>query len=75
MSACKSCGAVLKWAKTEAGKAMPLDVTPTPDGNVIIVDAVAVVLAKGTLVRPGTDRYTAHWATCPTAFEHRRVPR
>lgn len=75
MSACKSCGAVLRWAKTEADKAISLDATPTPDGNVIIVKGVAVVLTKGTLVQPGIDRYTAHWATCPTAFEHRRVKR
>lgn len=74
MSACRSCGAPIRWAKTEAGKAMPLDETPAADGNVIIVGGIARVLAKGALVQPGIDRYVAHWATCPTAFEHRRVP-
>jgi hypothetical protein len=75
MSACRSCKAEIRWAKTEAGKAMPLDPTPTADGNVIIVGGIARVLAKGTLVPLGTDRYMAHWATCPTSYEHRRVAR
>lgn len=75
MSLCRSCQAPIRWANTAAGKTMPLDETPTEDGNVIIVAGKAVVLTKDALIEPGTDRYTTHWATCPTAYEHRRVPR
>lgn len=76
MSLCRSCQAEIRWAKTAAGKSMPLDAVPTPEGTIVIRDNVAVVLTGLALDDPadaGEDRYVAHWATCPTAYEHRRV--
>lgn len=36
MSTCRSCGAEVLWAKTRAGKAMPVDPEPTAEGNVLV---------------------------------------
>ncbi len=60
--ACRSCGALIFFAKTEAGKQMPLDAKPTK---------------AWTLDRSGqrcrqVEVYAAHWATCPSAQHHRR---
>lgn len=84
MSTCKSCGRQIRWAKTEAGKAIPLDVDPVADGNVVLGDdGVAYVLgrypAPGTGVvgevkaHPETPRYQAHFRSCPHARQHRRA--
>jgi hypothetical protein len=58
---------------------MPVDAQPTPDGNVIISDddpPLAVVMPPGQAalfaVHTGADRYTAHFATCPNAEQHRK---
>jgi hypothetical protein len=37
MTTCRSCPARIRWVTTLAGKPMPLDWDPTPDGNVIPV--------------------------------------
>lgn len=39
--ACRSCGAPVLWAQTPAGKAMPLNPQPVPNGNVLLVDRQA----------------------------------
>jgi hypothetical protein len=70
MSRCRSCNAEIIWARTESGKAMPLDAEPTEDGNVKIVGGFAVVGGL-QLLDPG-PRYTSHFATCPNAAQHRR---
>lgn len=81
MSACKTCQAPVKWARTEAGKNMPLDVDPTtgdlasfPDGNIIVTGWAGplrlVRVAKATDL-PGV-RYRSHFASCPNAKAHRR---
>lgn len=36
MSRCRSCNAPIRWARTAAGKAMPLDAAPAAGGNVIL---------------------------------------
>lgn len=77
MTACRSCGAEIFWATTAAGRAMPIDPTPTPDGNVIIQRRDgrigATVLAAGAApASPQEPRYTSHFATCPNASSHRR---
>lgn len=67
MAACRSCGAPIVWAKTAAGKAMPLDAAsvlvmvpraPTGTADEVVVDAV-----RGHL---------SHFATCPHAAQHRK---
>lgn len=69
-SFCRSCKAPVNWYKTTAGKNMPIDPDPHPDGNVRIdvVSNVAQVVPKGS----HHVLYRSHFATCPDAGQHRR---
>lgn len=67
---CRSCGAALLWATTEAGRTMPLDAEPTPTGDFVIYGATAVKIPRGGTADP--PRYTSHFVTCPNAAQHRR---
>lgn len=74
---CRSCHAAVIWARTEAGKPMPIDAEPRPDGNLIIVGTLegsplVKVDPPGLFDDPSTARYVSHFATCPNADEHRR---
>lgn len=66
------CGARIRWVPTPAGKSMPLDVDPTPDGNVEIVDGLAIVHNEpgGGLVP--FEGWMPHFATCPNAGDFYR---
>ena len=75
---CKSCGDPVVWVKTINGKPMPLNAEPDPDGNVypVLIDGeryarVATVKSPIPDHVPATSRFTAHFATCPHADEHR----
>lgn len=61
MSHCKSCNAGIVWLKSKNGRPIPFDREP-----------VGKVWVKG---RDGmahhVEALTPHWATCPTAMEHR----
>lgn len=87
MSACRGCGAPIRWVRTVHGNLMPID--PDPDGNVELVDdtgtpvdaaaldrfsrtVTAVVHAQPTLT--GGDRWMPHHATCPDADQFRGRP-
>lgn len=79
MSSCGSCGAPIRWAKTPAGKRIPLDAEPDrARGNVrlgyIGGEELALVLAGAELeaARIDGDLFLAHFATCPNAAAHRR---
>lgn len=77
MSACKSCGASIIWARTPAGRVIPVDREPTEDGNVRLTyrdhKAHALVVGKGEdLFSSGEARHTSHFATCPDADKHRK---
>lgn len=79
MSACKSCGAPVKWARTEASnKPMPLDVQMVMGGNVIVVDRadthapIVRVLKKGE-VDPERAAYQSHFVSCPERDQHRKT--
>lgn len=67
LSACRWCGAAIRWVVTVAGKSMPVDECPTVDGNVVIGrDGRARALkkwAKGQ-VPEAVPRYMPHFATC-----------
>lgn len=71
MSACRSCGAEIFWAKTTSGRNIPLDADKVgplivPDGNLEFVESGAVmVVGAGGKMR-------SHFATCPNANQHRR---
>lgn len=76
MSKCGSCGAEIVWAKTAAGRKMPLDNTPHPAGRIDLgADGFATVLGakRATEVQvEGRKLYQSHFATCPNAAQHRR---
>jgi hypothetical protein len=73
---CGSCHQPIIWAKTTAGKAMPVDAEPPLQGGTIVLDKrpdgtlLARVLTKTQLA--GTsfgrkDLRTSHFARCPQA--------
>jgi len=83
-STCRSCGAPIVWARTPAGKLMPLDVTPTTAGNVILhmgpergqatahVETAAESATRRAHPIPAAQlAYVPHFATCPNAKVHR----
>lgn len=83
MPKCRSCNAEIRWAKTPAGKAMPVDEKPSATGNVCLIERptgpVAVYLnAEGKAplpeLQPSAEapRYLSHFATCPNAGLHRK---
>jgi hypothetical protein len=62
---CRSCQAMIVWAKMPSGKWSPFDAKPE----------------RRFILRPGPDGVTqaeaqstfqVHWATCPNADAHRR---
>jgi hypothetical protein len=74
--ACRSCAAPVIWAVTEAGRPMPVDAEPAPDGTVRLEDrggpqplARVVPAAKRFGV---TGLRKSHFATCPEAGAWRR---
>lgn len=69
MAFCRSCKAVINWYKTVAGRNMPLDPEPHPDGNVFIdvVRNEASIVPKGSRV----PLYRSHFVTCPDAGKFR----
>lgn len=75
MSACRSCGAAVRWVKTQRGAAMPLDFDPTAAGNVRIDVGVGVVLAGDDLAAArsaGAELHMPHHATCPQGSDWRK---
>jgi hypothetical protein len=80
---CRSCGALMFWAETPAGRRMPVNAEPDPAGDFVMT------LHRDTTGRPElhvdrwrTDeplhqqrnRWTSHFATCAQAAQHRRKP-
>jgi len=66
MSRCRSCRAPIRWATTETGKNIPLDLEPVPKGNLVLEAGVVRV------VPPGEGRYVSHFSTCPNSKKHRQ---
>ena len=69
---CRSCGAEIRWARTEKGKRIPLDDEPTVKGNVTIArqgdHVIASVLGpmEAEIARQeGRTLYLPHHASCP----------
>lgn len=77
---CKSCRAEIVWAKTVAkGELMPINPTPTPNGNVVLHEQsgnlYAAVVAKNkraAMAEAGYPMYLSHLVDCPHAHEWRR---
>lgn len=78
MSKCSSCHAPIFWAHSRAtGKPVPVDRTPTDNGNLrIATDGKVEVLtresSKLAVLANGGSLFTAHFATCPNADQHRK---
>ena len=71
---CKSCGALIFFARTGYGKLMPIEAQPCPEGNVVIEEGMAMVIRDGIDLFEDRPRYKSHFATCPNAAQHRRGP-
>jgi hypothetical protein len=74
---CGSCDASIVWATLPSGKLMPLDATPTPDGNIAARrldngDLQARVLKAGEEPAEDERRGTSHFQTCVNAAQHRQ---
>ncbi|MGD9797576.1 MAG: hypothetical protein AB7H43_15440 [Acidimicrobiia bacterium] len=79
MSRCRSCKAPIVWAVSTTDRRIPIDTLASERGNVVYVDPAASppvvqVLGQAELAARPTRAglYTAHFATCPNAREHRR---
>jgi hypothetical protein len=73
---CKSCRAQILWVVTVAGKVMPVDPEPAAAGNVQLLETGCRVLSAGALEDArslGLPLHLSHFATCPTAAQHRRT--
>jgi len=73
-SKCRSCGAAIFWAKTRAGKNVPIDAEPRADGNLRIrrVDDLAWILSGDDDSIAGFQRHVSHFATCPDSAKWRK---
>jgi len=76
---CRTCKAEIKWAITDAGRLIPLDIEPQADGNIRLAAALVYGGTPRAIVIPADRRgelagelYRPHFATCPHAGEHRR---
>lgn len=70
---CGSCGARIRWVRTQTGKAMPVDEVPHPMGHVVFtgVGDTVRVLDGSQLPHEGAA-WRSHFASCPDADRHRR---
>jgi len=83
VSRCRSCGAPIQWAITEGGKRMPVDLEPSPIGNIALYsrgeDApIAIVITETEIEawkKSGSRKqrlFLSHFTTCPQAKKWRR---
>lgn len=79
MSTCRSCDAPITWTtNVVTGKRMPVDPEPVEHGNIVLTSGnngpESRVLTKDELAKRPTKRglYLSHFATCPSAAQHRR---
>ena len=76
---CRSCGAPIRWARTErAEQLMPLDPLPHVAGNVVLEVPAGRAQRRARVLSSSDEwtpwpRYRPHWATCPNALAHRRA--
>jgi hypothetical protein len=78
VSACRSCGKHIVWAKFEgSGKLVPLDPRPDPAGGVVMLassdpSGAPLVRAATSTETDRSRRYRTHFETCPRADDFRR---
>lgn len=80
VSTCRRCGAMIIWCVTSKGKKMPVDVTPSQNGEFFLfrkgpsIAAIHVASRDGRVgkaVSSGQKRHTSHFSTCPLAGSRR----
>lgn len=67
VSRCRRCKGRIVWAKTKAGRTMPVDADPHPDGNVVLradLSGPPVAEVHTEPAGPGEERRKVHFATC-----------
>lgn len=77
--ACRSCKAPVRWVLVAgSNRRMPLDPTPSPNGNVWVTEWLAHTPVVSVVANPDAvpsnvpTRYTSHFVTCPDAKEWRK---
>ena len=79
MSNCRTCGAAIRWARTEKDDAIPVDPEPHPEGNLILEEDPESFMPRARVHRPLFDKETtlhrSHFVTCPDAAKHRKPRR
>lgn len=76
LAVCTPCGRPIRWSRTEADRAMPLDAEPDERGNVVarLGEGPTWYSRIPTPERPQTDverRFMPHFATCPARTPQR----
>ncbi len=65
------------FAVTERGKRIPMNVTPQPDGNLVLLeqgrDLLAVAYDESR--HAGRQRFTSHFVDCPASRSFRKAKR
>lgn len=78
---CRSCGAPIIWAVTEAARRLiPIDAQPVQNGNIELISPsdpreshIARVLGRLGKTRSLGPLHVSHFSTCPNAETHRRA--
>lgn len=74
MSACRSCGRPVRWAKTSSGHNIPIDVEQREGaGNIQLVDNGSCLVA--IVGHAGSGPWVSHFVTCRYADAHRKERR
>lgn len=69
MAFCKACDAVIEWHKTPAGKNIPVDPDPHPQGNLYVDDRARMAVGP---IGSHEKMYRSHFVTCEFAGDFRR---
>lgn len=78
LAECRACHEPIRFVKLDTGKAMPVNPTPSPRGNVtarvVMGRLVGFVVSKDHRPQPGADLFVPHYATCEEQRPKRPAP-
>ncbi len=72
---CQKCPAKVRWAKTVNNKPMLVDLEPSEDGNLVLIDTAGgtrAIVVKSAREFVGLPRHKSHFATCVAAASFRK---
>lgn len=72
---CKSCGAEIYWVSTTNGRSTPMNAKVEPEGGWVLTlkpDGTPLAEIFHSREHINRNRYISHFATCPSAGDHRR---